>query len=192
MVKKGKWEFPDYRRRRCFICKKIGCLKKQGFYHRCVIDEYGKKIEDFPIQRYFCSNTQKKDGKKLTVSLLPNKLAPYHKYSIMFITKCIDILKKKKFRYGQALDKICKNFLEVVDKIEKSTIRHFYSLYNEAFNKYKLYKGKDTKYTIAEFITRCATSNNAVKFCVSYFENYKNYRFLFGTPFQFRKYKSSG
>jgi hypothetical protein len=195
---------------RCPICGGMNCAQFIGYYVRKVVDENGKKYDDFPIARFLCNRkgTEVIVNHK-TFSLLPFQLIPYHKYCIDFMVKTL------KLRYvdGHSIydtldnlaisgeDSLSTGAGQVIDfavmvkeAIDKILARGYYHEFDE-----KIFQDSSLKEQIKNFIEfseefECVKVDSPIEGpCALGYDFYlsgggylRNAHFLFGTPSQFR------
>ncbi len=196
----------------CPICGGMDCALFIGYYTRVVIDENGINYNEFPIARYLCQGKgERSPDADATFSLLPYQLVPYTRYSIPFIIKILKAqheegLSISKFQdylasFGQDdilsinLDQILGFKQIVLEAVHKITSTEHYEQLKEQVGT----KTTDQQIVIAfiEFASGfecCKTDpsvNGASGLNYDFYLNgggfIQNARFLFGTPYQFRK-----
>lgn len=199
-------------RNRCPICGGLDCALFIGYYTREVIDENGIHYNDFPIARYLCQGKgERAPEADATFSLLPYQLIPYTKYSISFIIETlktqhqegmsISKLQDHLAAFGQddilsiSLDQILGFKQIVLEAVHKITSTRQYGEFEEQVGT----KTTDQQIIIAliEFSSHfecCKTepgTSGAAGLNYDFYLNQggftQNARFLFGTPYQFRK-----
>lgn len=194
----------------CPICGGMKCAQFIGYYLRKVVDENGKKYDDFPIARFLCN----RKGTDIVVahktfSLLPFQLIPYHKYSIAFMVKTLRLRYVEEYSLYDTLDELAESgedslsinagqvigFTGVVEEaIDKILAGGYYPEFEE-----KIFQDSSLKEQIKNFIEfseefECVKVNSPLKgpcalgydFYLSAGAYYQNAHFLFGTPSQFR------
>ena len=79
----GTIEFTRYIGESCPVCGKKGCYRRIGSYERGVIELFPFRMYTIHIARFLCTT------RKLTFSLLPHQLAPYHRYTIASMLQAV-------------------------------------------------------------------------------------------------------